>query len=155
MVMPKGLKARARKTVATPTYTARQNGKVIPLAKKRNYRSKFEARVGATLRGSRAKYEPFRIAYEIPARVAKYLPDFVLPDGTIIEAKGKWDAGDRKKHKLLKAQHPDKRIIVVLMNPNNKLRKGSKTTYAQWADANNIEWCSCGELRERLGLPPP
>lgn len=34
--------------------------------------------------------------------------------------------------KLVIEQHPDKDIRFVFQNPNAKIAKGSKTTYADW-----------------------
>lgn len=47
-------------------------------------------------------------------------------------------AADRKKHLLVKIQHPDLDIRFVFSNPNAKLRKGSPTTYADWCKKNGF-----------------
>ena len=61
------------------------------------YRSRFEQRVAEALEGHKVsyEYESFKIEYEVPSRRAKYTPDFRLPNGIIVEAKGLWDAADR------------------------------------------------------------
>ena len=36
--------------------------------------------------------------------------------------------------------NPTIRIIFLFMNPDNKITKRSKTTYAMWATDNSFEW---------------
>ena len=50
-------------------------------------------------------------------------------------------------------QHKDKDIRMVFMRPYNKLNKGSKTTYAQWCDKNNIKWADKFIPKEWINLP--
>ena len=68
----------------------------------------------------------------------KYTPDFTLPNGIIVETKGRFTTYDRKKHLLIQKQHPDLDIRFVFSNPNSKLYKGSKSTYASWCEKNNF-----------------
>ena len=70
--------------------------------------------------------------------MSTYTPDFILPNGIIIEAKGVWTVEDRTKHLLVRAQHPHLDIRLVFMNAANKIRKGSDTTYAKWCDKKGI-----------------
>ena len=77
-------------------------------------------------------YEQSYLLYTIPASGHRYTPDFILSNGIIIEAKGLFESDDRKKHLLIKKQYPNLDIRFVFQNPNNKLYKGSKTTYADW-----------------------
>jgi hypothetical protein len=78
--------------------------------------------------------------YTIPERLAKYTPDFLLPNGIIIETKGRFVTEDRKKHKLIREQFPDLDIRIVFSNPNSKIGKKSKTTYAMWCDHLGIPY---------------
>ena len=65
----------------------------------------------------------------------RYHPDFHLTDKDIfIEVKGWFLPVDRAKHLLIKAQHPEVDIRFAFQNPNAKLRKGSKTSYADWCE---------------------
>lgn len=61
------------------------------------------------------KYEQYYLEYVVPESKHKYTPDFVLPNGIIIETKGVWDAEDRKKHLLIKEQHPNLDIRLSLV----------------------------------------
>ena len=82
------------------------------------------------------KYEQFYLEYVVPESKHKYTPDFVLPNGIIIETKGIWDAEDRKKHLLIKQQHPELDIRFVFSRSKTPIYKGSKTTYASFCEAN-------------------
>lgn len=84
------------------------------------------------------KYESFKIPYVIPASNHTYTPDFQLPNGIIIETKGRFVASDRKKHLLVKKQHSELDIRFVFQNAKGKINKGSKTTYADWCKKNGF-----------------
>lgn len=106
------------------------------------YRSGLEERITEQLskRGIKFHYEEYEIAYVIPASNHKYTPDVILDNGVIVEIKGLWEADDRKKHLLLRKQYPDLDIRFVFQAPNNKIYKGSKTTYAKYCDKYGIKW---------------
>ena len=107
-------------------------------AKKPAYRSKLEKTVAEQLTRAKIKYEYEStncvIHYKKPSTAHSYLADFRIPrsdgDFIYIEAKGIWDYDDRYKHFLLRIQHPEKDIRFVFQRATNKIRKGSKTTYA-------------------------
>lgn len=100
------------------------------------YRSKLEQKVAQSLEsdGFDFEYEPVEIKYTIPARIARYTPDFRLPNGILVEVKGFWDATDRKKQSLVRAAHPELDIRFVFANPWNRISKVSNTTYADFCD---------------------
>lgn len=106
------------------------------------YRSGLEELISHQLLGAGVdvQYEMFAMKYVIPERLARYTPDFVLPNGIIIETKGRFVTEDRKKHKLIKEQYPDLDIRIVFSNPNSKIGKKSKTTYAMWCDRLGIPY---------------
>ena len=107
---------------------------------KQTFRSGFEERIASQLKrcGIDYTYESLVIEYK---RLSTYTPDFILPNGIIIETKGRWVTEDRSKHLLIKEQYPDIDLRFVFQNANNKIRKGSQTTYAQWCEKNDIKWC--------------
>lgn len=109
-----------------------------------SYRSKFEQRVCKEL-STRTEYgyEPFKINYVVPMRNTYYLPDVVLPNGIIVEIKGLLTTNDRKKYKLLKAQHPEYETRFLFMR-NNTISKVSKTTYTAWAEQHGFK-CHVGK----------
>tara|TARA_R110002126_G_scaffold213495_2_gene359967 strand:- start:248 stop:595 length:348 start_codon:yes stop_codon:yes gene_type:complete len=67
-----------------------------------------------------------------------YTPDFLLPNGILIETKGRFTTEDRKKHLEIKKQHPALDIRLVFTNSKAKIRKGSKTTYGMWCDKHKF-----------------
>ena len=81
--------------------------------------------------GVEFEYESQRIKY-VP-KDKTYTPDFILPNGVIIEAKGRFTASDRTKHELIKAQHPELDIRFVFQY-DNPIRKGSATRYSDWCE---------------------
>ena len=112
-----------------------------PKKKISKYRSKLEEKVGDLLKGLDVnfQYETTKFAYTIPHN---YTPDFILPNGVILECKGYWDSEDRRKIKSVKEQNPDIDLRMVFQAPFNTITKKSKTTYAQWCDKNGIPWTS-------------
>lgn len=110
-----------------------------PRGIKHGYRSGLEVKVATQLKecGVEAEYEKFKIRYRLEEDKT-YTPDFKLPNGIIIETKGRFVASDRKKHLLVKKQHPDLDIRFVFTNSKSKINKGSKTTYADWCNQHGF-----------------
>lgn len=106
------------------------------------YRSGLEESIGASLqrRGAHAKYEPFKIDYTQPESWHHYTPDWQLPNGIIVESKGRFLAADRKKHLLVQAQHPDKDIRFVFQRSATRISKKSATTYAAWCIKHGFKY---------------
>lgn len=102
------------------------------------FRSGLEKRTAAYLKKHRVtfEYETLKIPWQPSLR--QYTPDFILPNGIIIETKGRFVPSDRTKHLKIKEQHPDLDIRFVFTNPSAKLLKGSKTTYGMWCDKNGF-----------------
>jgi hypothetical protein len=90
--------------------------------------------------GKPANYEGGKIEYVKPERKAKYTWDFKLPNGIIIESKGRFVTADRQKHLLIKAQHPAIDLRFVFNNPNSRISKTSATTYAMWCEKNGFQY---------------
>ena len=110
-----------------------------PQTSNNGFRSGFEVKLAHQLErsGIRYKYETLQIEYQ---KISTYTPDFILPNGIIVEAKGLWTTEDRKKHLLVREQHPQLDIRLVFQNANNKIRKGSNTTYAGWCEKKGIKY---------------
>ncbi len=109
------------------------NAKQFKAARKYGYRSGLELKVSDYLKEHKVKfvYEAVKIEWEDLA-YRTYTPDFVLFNGIIIETKGMFTAADRRKHLAIKKQHPKLDIRFVFENSKRKLRKGAKSTYAEW-----------------------
>ncbi len=102
-------------------------------ARKYGYRSGLELKVAANLDELNISYlyEKIKIEWEDLA-YRTYTPDFVLDNGIIIETKGQFTAADRRKHLAIKKQHPKIDLRFVFESSRRKLRKGAKSTYAEW-----------------------
>ncbi len=106
------------------------------------YRSGLEEKVAQQLKeaGLEVEYEKFKLSYTKPSTNHKYTADFKLPNGIIVETKGRFLLEDRKKHLLIKEQHPELDIRFVFSNSKTPISKGSKTTYANWCDKNGFKY---------------
>lgn len=117
---------------------------VIHLGKKKTITVKGglerDTAIALKQQGIEFEYETRRIKYLIPATETTYTPDFILPNGIIIETKGQFDSKDRKKHLLVKEQHPDLDIRFVFWRANDPIYKGSKTTNAMWCEKHGFQW---------------
>tara|TARA_R100000664_G_C2720181_1_gene113903 strand:- start:67 stop:486 length:420 start_codon:yes stop_codon:yes gene_type:complete len=120
----------------------RSKSKLRANAIKHGYRSGFEHKVSDQLKENKIKfeYETTVIPYIKPETKHTYTIDFTLPNGILIETKGRWVIEDRKKHLLIKKQHPELDIRIVFMSGKTKIRKGSKTTYGMFCDKHGILW---------------
>ena len=111
------------------------------------YRSKFEESTAKFLRASKVRFD-----YESKEHLvtytteATYLPDFILPNGIYCECKGWFRSSDMAKMKRVVEQHPELDIRMVFQEPNNKIRKGSKTTYGRWCDKHGIKWGTVSDI---------
>ena len=112
------------------------------MATRNKYKSKWEQTVADQIKelGFPVSYETHVIEYVIPESVHKYTPDFKIGQW-YIEAKGKFDAQDRKKHLFLKEQYPKLKILLLFQNANQRISKRSNTTYGDWCTKNEIKWC--------------
>ncbi len=112
------------------------------VALKHGFRSGLEEETSKFLTDNGAKftYEEMKIKYLQPATERQYTPDFVLENGIIIETKGRFLVADRKKHLLIKRQHPHLDIRFVFSNSKQKLNKASRTTYADWCIKNGFQY---------------
>jgi len=91
------------------------------------------------------KYETDPIEY-VWIENKRYIPDFILPNGIILEVKGRFMLEDRKKHLFIRDQYgKDYDIRFVFDNPNRKLYKGGKMTYGDWCDKHGFLYCKQGE----------
>jgi hypothetical protein len=108
-------------------------------ALKHGYKSGLELTVSEQIKNTEypLKYETNVLKYIVPERAAKYTPDFVFTkkngEMMYVETKGRWTSVDRLKMKHVLASHPGVDIRMVFQNPNQKISKGSNTTYEAYA----------------------
>ena len=105
------------------------------------YRSGLEEKVADLLSSLKVKYEyeDRKVPYQLQCN---YLPDFHLINGVFLEVKGRLTSEDRRKMKAVKSCNPELDIRFVFQAPYNKIYKGSKTTYAKWAEKHGFPWWS-------------
>ena len=137
---------------------SRNNGRGTPKSRKFPDRSKLNLDVGLkhgfrsgleednarllqTL-GVPVSFETTKVSYLIPETKHTYTPDFTLPNGVLIETKGKLEPRDRAKHLFVKHQNPHLDIRFVFQRPNDPINKGSRTTYAMWCNKNGFKWAT-------------
>lgn len=106
------------------------------------FRSGLEESIARKLtsQGVSFTFEELVIKYTRPLREARYTPDFVLPNGIIIESKGRFVTADRQKHILVKTQHPELDIRFVFSNSRSRITKLSATTYGDWCDKHGFKY---------------
>ena len=121
------------------------------------FRSGLEVRADELFRqrGLNLDYETLRIPYEIAAH-GIYKADWAhRPSATVVETKGEFSSGDRKKMLLVKQQHPDLDIRIIFSNPNTRIAKRSKTTYAMWCARNGFPCCGINTIPADWFTHPP
>lgn len=120
-----------------------------PKLTRKKVRSDFEYDVHMYMAklGVKHVYEDTKLEYTLHKT---YKPDWRIPDKRgrtkfFIETKGLFDATDRTKLRTIKKLYPDLDLRLVFM-ANRPLRKGSLTTYTDWAERNGFKWA--------IGRPP-
>jgi len=107
---------------------------------KAGYRSGLEEQTAKALKKKKIKfsYELLKIKWE-DFKIRTYTPDFQLPNGIIIETKGRFTAADRRKHLEIQRQYFSAYDIrFVFSNSRAKLYKGAKSSYGDWCKKNNF-----------------
>lgn len=104
-------------------------------------RSKLEEAVDYELDqlGVEHSYESESVKYVVHHT---YTPDFTVPGPHPfhIEVKGWLSVEDRSKLLNVVMANPTLPLLVVFQNPEQKIRKGSKRTVAEWATKYGIPW---------------
>lgn len=109
------------------------------------YRSGYEKEIKQNSNDN-VKYEKNSYKYIVERT---YNPDFTLPNGIEIEAKGNFrTVSDRTKLLKVKEQNPHIDLRILFQNPRLKINKGSKTTYAMWAEKNGFIWAEGNKIPE-------
>jgi hypothetical protein len=84
-------------------------------------------------------YEEFKIPWVLH-KDCTYTPDFLLPNGIIVETKGRFVTSDRQKHLAIKKQEPDLDIRFVFSRSKAAISKGSNTTYGDWCFTKHFKF---------------
>lgn len=111
-------------------------------------RSKFESRQILDLEQQEIaySYESEKISYLPIPKWRTYLPDIILTkkDGSkmYIEVKGYFTTADRMKHLSIHRHNPELDIRFLFQKHDNKIYKGSKTTYSEWCTKQGFKWAN-------------
>lgn len=127
---------------------------------RKSFRSNLEHRLATQLydMGVEFGYEQEKWDYTLPVhrglcdsclgeRVMsrrRYTPDFFLPNGIVIEAKGKCTSETRTQLTNIKRCNPDKDLRVVFM-ADNWLTSAHKKRYTDWAISAGFK-CAVGSI---------
>ena len=119
-----------------------------------SYRSGLEEKIQTQLAEAKikAQYESGRIPYTVAPKT--YTPDFVLPNGIVIETKGYFLPADRTKHLAIKAQYPNIDLRFIFQNPKQRLNKTSRTTYEAWCIQHGFIYAAKWIPQTWLDEPP-
>ena len=111
------------------------------------YKSALESKV-AQLLGGEWVYEEWTVPYTLEKN---YVVDFSR-DALFIEVKAYFRPSDISKYKAVQEtlKGTEHELVFVLANPLKKVRKGSKTTMAQWCDKNGFRWYSVNDLGDLI-----
>lgn len=110
--------------------------------RKHGWRSGLEKRIQEDLKGLGLEdnYEGRVFEYIVPETKHKYTPDFPVSPHIVIETKGLWEVADRMKMVMIQQQYPEVEFRMLFQNAQKKIKKGSKTSYADYCDKHNIKW---------------
>lgn len=86
--------------------------------------------------GVEFKYESLQLPY-IKRHV--YRPDFILPNGIIVETKGKFTSQDRSKHLCVRDAHPELDIRFVF-GKDNYMTKRNVARYSDWCTKHGFKY---------------
>ena len=109
------------------------------------FRSSLESRVASNLDASGVPftYEEEKLWYVVESN---YTPDFVIVKQDrkpiYIEAKGQFTPEDRRKTVAVLNANPGIDLRFVFSNPKTKLRRGAKSSYADWCDKHGLQWAA-------------
>lgn len=117
---------------------------------KHGYRSGLEKSIQIELEnmGVEPNYEGREFPYTVPETKHKYTPDFPVSPHIVIETKGRWVLEDRQKMLYLIQQYPEISFRMLFQKASQKIKKGSKTSYADWCDKHGIMWAEKTVPRE-------
>ena len=108
-------------------------------AKMAGLRSILEVRTQAWLEEHGIPFSYENEVWKYQYEEQTYRPDFSTP-GHTVECKGKLTKDVRKKILAILRCNPERNLCLVFERADNKISRGSKTTYGEWATKNSIPW---------------
>jgi|GEM_PF-3098799 len=90
------------------------------------FRSRYELLVAEELYnfGFRVRYE--EIGFQLRDGLAHYVPDFYILDHCLIEVKGKWGVGGKKKMRRFRDDFPEVPLLVIPWNIKSDFYRGKE-----------------------------
>ena len=118
--------------------------------KQPRFRSGYEKKIydDAQGRGHELAYEPDDpvIRYVTPSR---YIPDFKLDNGILVEAKGWLRPRDRGKMARVRKENPEIDIRFLLQRANKRITKSPNSMmYWEWREKNGFKWAEGEHIPE-------
>lgn len=116
------------------------------------FRSKYEHKIFDNIPKKYQRstnYEPSDpvIRYHLPKC---YIPDFVLGNGILVEAKGYFKSADRTKMLRIRKENPDLDIRFLFQRANNRLTKSPNSMmYWEWAEKHGFKWAEGDKIPEK------
>lgn len=119
------------------------------------YRSPEEERLAQHMEKAQLRftYEERKLRYTHLTKTT-YKTDFEVmttAGPVLVEVKGFWTHQNRQKVRQVLKAHPDVRLVMAFIKPQNKISAQSKTTYGMFCEANKIPWTTYHTL---LTTPP-
>ena len=107
------------------------------------FRSKLEAAVWGKIEAvqPQASFESIKLPYTLSHT---YTPDIILPNGVVIEIKGKFvvkGVDSRPKMLAIKAAFPQLDVRFIFQTPHAPVAPRAKMTNAEWAEKHGFPWC--------------
>ena len=87
-------------------------------------------------------FEAHKIRYSQPEKLRTYTPDFILPNGIVIETKGRFVSADRQKHLYVQKAYPLLDLRFVFSKAYETISKTSKTRYCDWCAHKGFQWAN-------------
>lgn len=119
-------------------------------------RSKFEIKVASQLVAHNINYKYEAYEYEYFEKIKNgicedcagthtykrrwYKPDFFLPNGVILEAKGFFTASNRATLLAVREAHDSIDLRLVFM-VDNKINRNSPIRYSDWCEKHGFKYC--------------
>ncbi len=116
-------------------------------AKMAGLKSILEVRTQAWLEENDIPFEYEAEKWVYAFKPAKYTPDFKVP-GPTLECKGKLTRDVRRKLMAIATSNPERKIALIFEKPENKIERGSRTTYAEWAEKHGFLWSAVTPRKE-------
>jgi hypothetical protein len=134
------------------TYTRKTRKLAKIFAATMGYRSMSEVRFAAELNHLKVSFKYEDDVFRYQHKPQNYKVDFTLKNGkgkpVYIEYKGKLGYDDRRKLVAVKNSNPKIDLRLVFERPNNRIYRGAKTRYWEWAEKKGFKWYDSKDIKK-------